>query len=767
MRHCLVCSASQRNRSVKTLDSKAEKRVVQKSVSEFAYRVLGAVLGLVVSLSDARGQEPSQRNDFPQFHSPGLEREMRLAQDLFHRHHGNAFSDCTLWDAWLPHGSLWPAIGTEPNAEGKRRQYRDSLRVRRMDSEGYVSMQQHRGMAHSEGWPFPAWQQSTGIGWHFSTIDEVWAIQNFSLQPRTNTDGWEFGGGVVTAVDPVNGLSIEGVDETLLITTPPFRCGTIVAPFLRMEWIANGLPADAVANISWQFEGESEWRSDRAARIEIPHDPSRFQFSNVPIYRQNDYSGLLSRFRITIAKAKGARIQIKSILTAIDTRHPITNANWIRGSVEYFQWTGDLEFLKNKIAKLREAMEYALREFQIRERKLVYVPWVGHDGRSGLVLDATGKKQVRPGLGVGNNYWDLLPFGGMDALATIYHLDAIRKWSDVECAIESHPEWQIPVARESMRSTDLELLANEIQQVASQFFWNPEAGRFIGWQDTEGKRHDYGFTFVNTEAIYYGLATKDQARQIYDWLDGHREIEGDTSRGADVYHWRFGPRSTTKRNIETYMWAWTGPESIPWGGQVQDGGAVLGFSYFDLMSRIDTNGPEDAWQRLQKIIQWYAEVQDEGGYRAYYAKPGRGTLQGGGPAGGLGMDQEFMESVLVPQVMLYGFLGCKPLADGLVIQPNLPASWPEFQITRIQYLDHVLSIKAKPSEIEIAFQVVGKEPLRLLPGVGDWSVQQQLEGESNWSSPLPLHRIQESHEAIALDATVARRFLIRKIAMEK
>jgi len=29
------------------------------------------------------------------------------------------------------------------------------------------------------------------------------------------------------------------------------------------------------------------------------------------------------------------------------------------------------------------------------------------------------------------------------------------------------------------------------------------------------------------------------------------------------------------------------------------------------------------------------------------------------------MDQEFMESVLVPQVMLYGFLGCSARADGL------------------------------------------------------------------------------------------------------
>ena len=44
-------------------------------------------------------------------------------------------------------------------------------------------------------------------------------------------------------------------------------------------------------------------------------------------------------------------------------------------------------------------------------------------------------------------------------------------------------------------------------------------------------------------------------------------------------------------------------------------------------------------------------------------------MQGGNVAGGLGIDHEFFESVLVPQVMLYGFLGFRPTADGFVIAP--------------------------------------------------------------------------------------------------
>jgi hypothetical protein len=77
-------------------------------------------------------------------------------------------------------------------------------------------------------------------------------------------------------------------------------------------------------------------------------------------------------------------------------------------------------------------------------------------------------------------------------------------------------------------------------------------------------------------------------------------------------------------------------------------------------------------------------VQQAGGYRAYYdGKTRPGTLQGGGTAGGLGLDREFYESVLVPQVMIDGFLGLQPTADGININPALPSSWQSLTITNI------------------------------------------------------------------------------------
>ena len=77
-------------------------------------------------------------SDLPQFIVPGHEAYIKAPNDLHALHHEAAFSDCTLWEAWLP-------MATLSTPEKKRAQYRASLLNRRIDAEGYVSMRQHRG----------------------------------------------------------------------------------------------------------------------------------------------------------------------------------------------------------------------------------------------------------------------------------------------------------------------------------------------------------------------------------------------------------------------------------------------------------------------------------------------------------------------------------------------------------------------------------------------------------------------------------------------
>ena len=118
-------------------------------------------------------------------------------------------------------------------------------------------------------------------------------------------------------------------------------------------------------------------------------------------------------------------------------------------------------------------------------------------------------------------------------------------------------------------------------------------------------------------------------------------MAGDTAQGADIYHWRFAPRATTKRNLDWYFWAWNNPESIPWGGQVQDGGAVLGFSYHDLMARLKVARAGQCLEAVAGDLRWFDEVQAAGGYRKYYNGSREGSLQGGGTAAGSASTRSF------------------------------------------------------------------------------------------------------------------------------
>jgi hypothetical protein len=291
--------------------------------------------------------------------------------------------------------------------------------------------------------------------------------------------------------------------------------------------------------------------------------------------------------------------------------------------------------------------------------------------------------------------------------------------------------------------------AAEVKAEGNSQFWNPETQRFNACVDADGKTHDYGFTFLNCEAVYYDFATAEHARDIMGWLNGDRTVAGDTAQGPDIYHWRFAPRATTKRNLDWYFWAWNNPESIPWGGQVQDGGAVLGFSYHDLMARLKTLGPDNAWKRLQEIIRWFDEVQAAGGYRKYYNGSREGSMQGGGTAGGLGLDQEFFESAMVPQVMLNGFLGFAPRADGFKLDPRLPSSWPELVVDQIHFQNLTLRIRVTRDVIEIHKAGAAPEPLFLRLPEGEWkAVLLGKDGSPVGETRLPKR---ESDGALRLD----------------
>lgn len=632
---------------------------------------------------------------FPHFQVPGLESELNTVRQMFY-HHYLFYPGATYNDVYLMMALSWADTGADPRFHDFRRGMRQMLSNRRMTPDGYVSSMQHIGLAHPEGWPFPLWTQSEGTGWHFAERNPYQGM-NLGTEPTEDISDWVFDGVAHRTQD--DGLYVELTGQRAVLTSPGFGAKGLITPFMTLHWQVENLPEDAIFYLDWITERNPEYTQNQRSYFSVNQQSGLLQTA-VPLYPMLDVEDTLTQIRLNIHNAEGANITIARIFTTVDSRHRVNNLVWIQGSTDYLRWTGDLDFLRSQMNRWRKALRYAIDEFQVEDYKSINAPWVGHDGRPGRGFDEEGNRVVYYGRGMGGNYFDLLPHGGKDAGATLFLYDCLKRMAALEEQVAAHPQWNIPGGPMRLDPAYLRDLAEQVKKQAKTLFWNPETERFILGIDRDGHIHDYGWVYHNLETLYYGLASEEQAQKVYEWLEGGRVIDTDTSKGDDIYYWRFAPRTSTKRNINYCKFSWE-PLVFEWGEQVQDGGAVLAWSYYDLMNRIKLFGPENAWNRLHEIIEWFDEVQEKGGYRQYYSKTGKGTLQGGGTAGGLGLDSEFFENIMVPQVMIYGFMGLNPRLDGIEVSPQLPSDWPELTITSIRWHGNLFDLTAKGQTITV------------------------------------------------------------------
>ncbi len=679
-------------------------------------------------------------DDFPRFEFGDHEEDALWLSRFLWYHFSNrlGFMRTLFNQEYVTVSDMWMGGAEHPNFPGRRAQdlHREQLTGIQLSDNGYVWVHQHFSHAHEQGWPFPMWYQSPAgpeglsAGWHFqeeSGPGWTWAfyLDNVPDSPFAREraiEGWELedveSEGIVD-----DRWRLTATGSTPAITTPDTV--SIVAfnsPFLQLRWNRDPEPAaDApLPYIEWLREGDTDFGSDRRVYIMPGTGNPEYEgvtgttHSQVRMYTHPKWDGRITRIRIVLdpRAEEGHQFDIDSFFTVYDNRKPVNNAIYILASWEYYRWTGDLEFLRSMIQKLRMAMRYAQSELGGLEHNHIRVPYVGHDGLSGIVWEDDGSKTIRYGHGIGNNYWDLLPFGWDDMYATMQYYKVLHVMADIEEAIREHPEWDMPLGSLALDPEELRAHAADVKQTSNEKFWNEETGRFYGSFDVKGRPYDYGFTFLNLETIWYGIAEEERAQSIMDWITGRRIVEGDTSTGDDIYRWRFGPRATTRRNIEWYGHGWTNPEDLDWGGQVQDGGAVLGFTFYDLWARIHVEGPDSAWERLGEILEWERDVWAVGGYRAFYADGGQGTtLQGGGTAGGLGIDYEFFESSLVPTIIVQGFLGIQPTAYSLSIRPQLPEACPEMGMTRLRYRGVEMDVHATPETLTVTLHDAPLDPI--------------------------------------------------------
>ena len=226
---------------------------------------------------------------------------------------------------------------------------------------------------------------------------------------------------------------------------------------------------------------------------------------------------------------------------------------------------------------------------------------------------------------------------------------------------------------------------------------------------------------LNMEAIYYGIATDEQAKSIMDWISGERIVEQDKygSQGEDIYYFEFAPRVNTytvedQDDLSMFTGYWSDKKGVTYGEvQVQNGGAIMYTTFYDLMSRIKTYGADNAYARLTAIQDWYKDIYDyyvtSDNYNAhpdrfywdYYCKGQwenpedktyipqngiKGSQERNDGGGIVGLDGEFLESILPIAAIPYGFFGINALSDNtLQVQPSLPGDLDYWGIENLAY----------------------------------------------------------------------------------
>jgi hypothetical protein len=588
------------------------------------------------------------------------------------------------------------------------------------------------------GWPWPKFERNytsdRPAGWNFNHLAdgqrERWSAADLELDP-----GYVDHRLVGRVAGPRPRLS-----------SPVFDTDAFQAPIVELD-VEYELPegtegaADLVKDLRllWQRGSDTDFTEDCAVDVsfsDLPPDDYPEVYAPYvtatraryvlyfPMCLHPDWERggtTIRRLRLDLGNLpEGTRVAVNYLRTAYDNRYSTNNAILIDATWRHYAWSGDRGFLAAQLPRMRRAMVFLNEHMRGREQALIDNSWfVGHHGYEGM----------RPGHSVTSGYWDLMPQGRYDLDACLYYRQALAAMARMErvasrYGLDASPVTVVgPDGHSELAYTctadELEALAGRVKARIEDVFWNSETGRFGRSIDADGNLKDYGFLHMNVMALAFGVGTETQRRSILDWLDDVRRVEGDTALGQDIYHWRFGPRTTTRRNTDYYYWAWiwerdrdpANPQ-FAWGNQMQDGGGVPFTSFFELIARTRAGQRSEvdrAFERTRAIQDWFRDVKAAGGegrdfYRAYYGgHPERG-LQQSPSAGGLGLDREFLSDAALGTAFLpAAFLGADAPEDGLLqLAPCVPSELESIGMDNLFYRGHHLRVRAERGVVLLA-----------------------------------------------------------------
>ena len=612
------------------------------------------------------------------------------------------------------------------------------------------------------GWPFPLYNKSQGnsIGWEFNnSANEDWYVQS---------------GEEISYNGYLNVAFAGGKDEALILKTKDFPLlydktySTEHCPIIELDMRLNnlhlfGMDSDVEeVYVIWKTENGGETWYEVPLSTWAVTNPEQTAYTAsrtwLPMYLNENWNGQnLTAVGVKVQPKDGKALDIEFRLNYFqlnyDTRQSFPTSQYIMAFAEYASTSRDLEFLQNNLAKLRQAIMWELECLKGKQGMLDISYLQGHDGIPNKV-----------GHGISDCYYDITPspainfwsnvnfYGALKAVIGVEKMAAAYGITDTTANIR-HPYNMDERIQWTYSVTDLETILSDLKTniekpyVDGDYdwsekggFWDAKTGRFIQGITAEGNKLDYGYLHYNLEAISYGIGTDAQVKSIMDWIDGDRIVEGDTSTGDDIYIFEFAPRYSTVDNKKDYLWAYQkgGEGRLRFGDSVNDGGAVITWSYHDLVARVQERGVEDAFGRLKEINAWYDKVASYGGeginfYREYYDRQDVVTVQGSGNEGGAGLDSEFLEASLMYAAIPYGFFGFDATeADIIGFTHNLPEKLTYWQMNHMEVGSLKFSVKMTKNSFTIlnAKGVVGDMKLKLTFDKPSGSEQVLIDGKA-------------------------------------
>lgn len=365
-----------------------------------------------------------------------------------------------------------------------------------------------------------------------------------------------------------------------------------------------------------------------------------------------------------------------------DSHHYLANSTYVLASRDISFWTVDAGFEEAAFRRSVKAVDYFRNGFGRSGRTLV-LDTDGHRGRNGEWS---------------SNFYDLHPFGYRDGYTNIYYyaaLMALAEWSETR--------------NERGKGLQLRATADQVRQEYNELFWNEERGRYIGWIDADGAKHDYGYVFLNLEALYYGLGDEQKARRIFEWLENEPTDSGE----ADVFSaFVFAPRLTTRHSTDWLTGLW--PPHVPYGTQCQNGGTWLHVMYYELAVRARYFGVENCYARFAQLMERYSAGDRLcGGPPLIHGEVPQLSYRGHDPSGSVGVDEPFPESGLAPSVFVHVFAGARADGSGLTFQPQLPKVWEWIEIRNMNYGGTRLDVRLYADEAWITFPDDAKQGVEI------------------------------------------------------